>query len=177
MNFITETIAKGIEPSKNPNDTIVLKDGRKYRKLVGVDGKLTKAGRFYENWTGKELPRESYDTEQTPIRVGNVETIKLRGGKEKVVRRFDPATGDYKYTQLGKHYYGSKQVQYVVRVPSTFSGTRSNGEPYTRNGFFPVDNPISLPQNLTLAQRDSRIKQYVESVGAILDCQRERNHF
>ena len=44
MNFITETIAKGIGPSKNPNDTIVLKDGRKYRKLVGVDGKLTKAG-------------------------------------------------------------------------------------------------------------------------------------
>ena len=164
MQFITEAIAKGIEPMKTETDKIVLRDGRKYRMLVGVDGKLTKAGRFYENWTGKELPKEGYDVTQTPIRTGNAETIKLRGGKEKVVRRYDPATNDYNYTALGKRFYGQRQIQYVVRVPATFSGTRSNGQPYNRNGFFHISNPVSLPQSLTVAQRDPRIKQDVQGM-------------
>ena len=39
----------------------------------------------------------------------------LRGGKEKVVRRYDPVTNDYKYTALGKRFYGRQQIQYVVQ--------------------------------------------------------------
>ncbi len=86
MQFITEAIAKDIKPMKTATDKIVLRDGQKYRVLVGVDGKVTKAGKLYENRTGRQLPTEGYDVEQTPVRTGNIETIRLRGGKEKVVR-------------------------------------------------------------------------------------------
>ena len=161
MQFITEAIRKEIEPTKTGTDTLILRDGHKYRVLVGVDGKVTKAGKLYENRTGRQLPTEGYDVEQTPVRTGNVETIRLRGGKEKVVRRYDPATNDYKYTALGKRFYGRRQIQYVVKVPAIFSGTRSNGQPYERRGFFPITDPVSLSQNLTIAQRDAKIKHDV----------------
>ena len=47
MQSITEAIAKDIKPTKTVSDKLVLRDGAKYRMLVGVEGKLTKAGRFY----------------------------------------------------------------------------------------------------------------------------------
>jgi len=90
-----------------------------------------------------------------------VETIKMRGGKESVVRRFDPATGGWKYTRLGSQFYSKRRTEYVVRVAATFAGTRSNGTPYSRDGFYPIQAPISLPQNLSAAQRDARIRTQV----------------
>jgi hypothetical protein len=107
------------------------------------------------------LPTGGYADDQTPTRTGNVETIKMRGGKENVVRRFDPATGGWKYTRLGNAFYSKRRTEFVVRVAATFAGTRSNGTPYSRHGFYPIQAPISLPQNLSVAQRDSRIRAHV----------------
>ena len=49
----------------------------------------------------------------------------------------------------------------VVRVPVKYSGTRHDGRQYTRDGYYPVQAPISLPQHLTRAQRDARAKAAV----------------
>jgi hypothetical protein len=91
--------------------------------------------------------------------MGDVEFIKTRGGgnggKDKVVRRFDPATG-WKYTALVRKFFSIKRIEFVVRIAALFAGTRSNGQPYRRHGFFPVGN-ITLP-GTTDAQRDARIK-------------------
>ena len=46
-------------------------------------------------------------------------------------------------------------------MAATFAGTRSNGTTYSRDGFFPIQAPISLPQNLSVAQRDARIRNQV----------------
>ena len=129
-------------------------------------GRLTAHGAAYEAHSGEALPTGGFDNSQTPVRVSNVETIKMRGDKESVVRRFDPATGGFTYTRLGRTFYSQRRTEYVVRVPVKYEGTRHDGSAYTRDGFYPAQAPISLPQHLTRAQRDARIKQAVQlSIG------------
>ena len=90
----------------------------------------------------------------------------MRGGKESVVRRFDLATGGFTYTRLGRTFYFQRRTEYVVRVPVKYQGMRHDGSAYTREGYYPVQAPVSLPQYLTRAQRDARIKQAVQlSIG------------
>ena len=90
------------------------------------------------------------DWGQTPARVGDVGTIRLRGGGTAVVRRFDPASGDFKYTRLGRGFYSQFRTEYVLKIPARFDGTRPNGQPYSRDGYWPVSDPVSLPQGLSL---------------------------
>ena len=66
--------------------------------------------------------------------------------------------------KLGRQFYSRRQTQWVVKVPATFSGTRSNGRPYTRQGYFPVEAPVALPMTLTQAQRDQRIRARVNEL-------------
>ena len=82
-----------------------------------------------------------------------------------MVRRFDLATGAFTYTRLGRTFYSQRRTEYVVRLPVKYQGTRHDGSAYTRDGYYPVQAPVSLPQ-LTRAQRDARIKQAVQlSIG------------
>jgi len=163
--FITDAVEEGKEPKRTVNESIILRQGREHKVLVSTAGNLTKAGLFYEELTGSELITFSFDTAQTPSRVGNVETIKLRGGKERTIRIFDPAAdegrGEYRYTALGKKFFSKKRLEYIIRVPARFSGTRSNGRAYNRDGFYPVHEPISAPLTYTTAQRDAHIKLHV----------------
>ena len=161
--FIQGAVAQGIEPRRTANDALILRDGARYRILVDANGQRTAAGRRYEELAEAALPAEGYDAAQNPVRPGNAESIRVRG-KDKVVRRYDPATNGWFYTKLGRQFYSRRQVQWVVKVPATFSGTRSNGRPYTRQGYFPVEAPVALPMTLTQAQRDQRIRARVNEL-------------
>ena len=149
--FIQGAVAEGIQPRRTASDSLILREGARYRILVDANGQRTAAGRRFEELAQTTLPAEGYDASQTPVRQGNAESIRVRG-KEKVVRRYDPASNDWEYTKLGRQFYGARQVQWVVKVPATFSGTRSNGRPYTREGYFPVEAPVALPMTLTQAR-------------------------
>lgn len=84
------------------------------------------------------------------------------GVRSAVVRRFDPAAGGFTYTRLGRQFFSRRRTEYVVSVPARFTGTRTNGNAYTRDGLYPIRSTISLPQSLTAQQRDRRIKRHVE---------------
>ena len=91
---------------KPPNDNILLKHGRSYKVVVYAAGSITKAGQEYERLPQKSLDAFSYDPQQNPKRNGNMESIRLSGGKERLVGTFDPTAedgrGSNKYTALGK---------------------------------------------------------------------------
>ena len=137
--FITQAIEQGRTPKRTGNESIILRNNNEFRVLVSTVGSLRKAGHICQELANRELETFSFDPKQLPARNGNVESIKLRGGKERVVRTFDPtandAKGEFRYTALGKKFFSKKQVGYIVRAPATFSGTRSNGRPYSREGF------------------------------------------
>ena len=126
--------------------------------LVNIGGGLTRAGRAYQELTGAELESYSFDPAQTPMRRGNVESIRMRGGKERVVRSYDPATSEYSYTSLGKRFFKDTRREYIVKVPAKFEGVRSNGRRYERMGYFPVHDPVSVRLTWNRVQRDAYIK-------------------
>ena len=127
MSFTSDAYDKGLRPRASASGALLMRDGRKHRILVDQGGNLTAQGRAYEAHSGSSLPVGGYDDTQTPSRQGNVETIRMRGGKESVVRRFDPATGGWKHTRLGSQFYSKRRTESVIRVAATFAGTRSNG--------------------------------------------------
>ena len=91
--------------------------------------------------------------------------MKLRGGKERLIRTFDPTANDgqgkHKYTQIGKGFFANRKVEYIERAPATFKGRRANGKAYSREGLFPIHQPVSAPSTYTQAQRDAHIKLHV----------------
>ena len=58
MQFVNELLDRNpnLKPSRTKTDTLILKDGRKFRQLVDALGNLTPAGRAYEAKTGEALP-------------------------------------------------------------------------------------------------------------------------
>ena len=138
--FVRDAIAKGLRPSRTKSDTLILRDGKKHRVLLTQDGEPTVAGKAFQNQSGETLPKEGFDTEQIPFRKGNSEYI-LKNGQEKLTRTYDSVSNDWKYTGLGRKFY-AKKISYIVKIPASFSGTRSNGEAYTRQGFYTLDNPL-----------------------------------
>ena len=110
--FITEAIEQGRTPKRTGNESIILRNNNEFRVLVSTVGSLTKAGHLYEELANTELETFSFDPKQLPARNGNVESIKLRGGKERVVRPFDPTAtdgkGEFRYTALGKKFFSTK---------------------------------------------------------------------
>ena len=94
--FVTDAINSGRTPKRTANESIILRNNNEFRVLVSTVGSLTKAGHIYEELANTELETFSFDPRQLPTRNGNVEIIKLRGGKERVVRTFDPTANDGK---------------------------------------------------------------------------------
>ena len=168
--FIEQAVAQGHQPRRTPSDSLILRGaGRGHRVLVNAGGEITVAGAAYEAHTGTALPRGEFDAAQDALREGNVETIQA-GGRRRVVRTFDPAAnggaGRWKYTVLGRAFFRSKRISYLVRVPARFRGTNARGHAYVRDGFFPIADPVSLPMTLTRAQRDARIRAAIlETLG------------
>ena len=73
--YLNEAIRKGITPKRTASNTLILRDGRQHKTLVGVDGRVTPAGVAYEGLTGEALPTPGFDPDQNPFREGNVEYI------------------------------------------------------------------------------------------------------
>ncbi len=71
--------------------------------LSNADGSLTAAGLYYEQKIG-QLPT-SFAPDKIPEREANTEYITLQSGQRAVTRQFDPATGDYTFTDTGRRYY------------------------------------------------------------------------
>ena len=107
----------------SPSDGLLLRDGTRHRVLVNSSGSVTRFGREYEALAGGSLPAGRYYAPQTPSRTGNVETVRMRGGKEGIVRRWDPATGAFRYTRLGRAFYGQRRTQFAVKVSALYSAS------------------------------------------------------
>ena len=164
MEFLRAAIAAGGTPQIAASGATVLKQGRKFRQLVTSAGKVTEAGRLFENESGTALDTNSYAVGQTPSREGNAEFISMRRGQDRIVRRWDAAMSKWVYTALGKKFFAQRRVQYVVKVPATFEGKRANGAPYRRAGYFPLNENIAVPMAYSQAQRDRKIKAHALSL-------------
>ena len=124
-------IAAGTAPSKVKSGAVLARQGgTRFQTLVDASGQLTAAGRYYQEKTGQDLPVGSIDNSQAPTRTQDTEQISLRDGTQRATRRWDPATQDYKFTALGRKFYGRLKRSYVVQVPVRVQGLRKNGSTY-----------------------------------------------
>ncbi len=80
MTFVSKAHGKALLPRTTPSDALILRDGNSFRTLVTNSGTLTAHGREYEALTGESLPAGGFDDSQQPTRVGNTESIRMRGG-------------------------------------------------------------------------------------------------
>ena len=158
--FLQTAFDNGAVPRQTASGALIVRSANRYRTLVNRDGQQTPAGARWETITNTTLPQEAFDTEQQPQRTGNTEYIRVRG-QDRATRSYDPVSNKWKYTRLGLRFYRNRQVQWVVKVPSKHTGKRSNGQPYSRDAYFPVEAPIALRATLSQAQRDARIRAEV----------------
>ena len=93
--FLADAIEANVAPRVTHGDSTILKHNGSYRVLVNPSGDVTRAGKAYQTLTGTQLEASSWEPNQVPKRSVNVETIKLRSGKEKEVRRYDPTATSY----------------------------------------------------------------------------------
>ena len=151
MEFVVPAVAAGIEPAETASGSLVLRSGRNYVTLVKADGAKTQAGGIYETRSGKTLPSGgAFNPDARAYREGNTEYIRDRAGKERVTRRWDPATNQDTFTGIGRAYYARKRSQYVVHVPVIIEGKRKDGSKYTLRSFMPTEN--GSPDPLAAAQ-------------------------
>ena len=160
-------VASGTQPANVPSGAVLAKQGPRFQTLVTAGGERTAAGEYYEQKTSQELVVGGYDTSQAPQRSGDTEFIRMRDGLERATRRWDPASQDYKFTKLGKSFYGRLKRNYVVQVPVKITGRRKNGTTYTIRSTLPIAklgvDRVELPLNLTTAQRTARVKELVRT--------------
>ncbi len=157
----------GANPEKmKTTDAIGIKSYRRWIQLVDNSGKKTPAGRYWEQISEESLPEGGF-LQQTAVRDGNVETIKLRDGRRGVTRRWDPGSGEFKFTALGKRYYATLRRNYVVDVPIVIKGKRKNKSTYQIRSHVKMEKlglrPVEVPLNLTLDQRREFVKRSIES--------------
>ena len=110
-------IASQAAPARVSSGAVIARQGTRFQTLVTADGQLTAAGTYYQEQARGELPVGGFDNQQAPTRSGDTEYISMRDGTQRATRRWDPATQDYKFTALGKRYYGRLKRNYVVQVP------------------------------------------------------------
>jgi len=163
---IDNMLTAGVTRRDTRGGAVILKTGARYHALVTTAGDKTKLGTYWEEKTSEELPVGGFDPTQSPFRQGDVEYIRMRSGQERAVRRYSPVDNEYKFTALGKSFYSRLKRSYVVQIPVTIKGRRKNGTHYNVKSTMPVSkmglDRITIPLNLTPAQRDSKIKEIVK---------------
>jgi hypothetical protein len=132
--FLDSARGADIRPKRTASGSLIVRQGTKYRALVGASGHKTAAGKYWERITGSTLPSEAEAPGGAPVRRTNKEFLQVRG-KERLLRTYDPVSNDWKYSRLGKQHYKTARMQYVVKVPSIHSGERSDNTAYTRRAF------------------------------------------
>ncbi len=138
------------------SEGIALKLGKRIVKLVDDEGDATKAGAYWARTTGQALPVGCF-LQQTATREGNTESIQLRDGTKGVTRRWNEASGEYKFTRLGNMYYQTVRRNYLVTVPVIINGRRKDGSSYRIKSTMPVSKlglkPTTLPSNMSSPRR------------------------
>ena len=86
--------------TKNKQFLMLRGAGQKKTRLTNMDGTPTKAGLFWQELTGEQLPENS----QLAVREGNVEFVKS-GGKKSITRRLNVTNGEWVFTKFGLKYY------------------------------------------------------------------------
>ncbi len=111
--------------------------GSGYVLLTNGHG-LTDAGRFYYSRTGEHAPVGGVSMTQQPVRRGDTEYVMDSHGIERRARTLH--NGEWQYTALGRVFFSSRKVEFVVGIPCTVHGVRKNGTQYTIGDvLFPVD--------------------------------------
>jgi hypothetical protein len=149
--------------AKGSSQASFLKLGSKRLRLTTETGALTEGGKAYQAHLGRELPPHGFDMNQTPIRTGNVETIRMRDGTQKTVRRWNSA-GVFKYTGMGNRFFSNQQEEAVVQIPIIRKGPSRNEKgsyeifelaPVAKFGF---GNALTTPND---KKRDEKIKAQI----------------
>ena len=111
---ITHAISNNVLPTRNKssNDLILRLDGKQYTKLQ-QRGKTTPTNRFY--FTQTNTTESNFNIEGTLVQRGSTDFL-VSGGKSRVLRRL--VGDDYQYTRLGKQYFSTKRIRYLVHVPA-----------------------------------------------------------
>ena len=159
---IDNMLAAGIKPQNTKNGAVILKTAGRYHQLVGTSGVKTRLGEYYEQQSSDELPVGGFDPTQSPFREGNTESIRMRSGEERAVRRYDPAENEYVFTKLGKSFYARLKRNYVVQIPVKIKGKRKDGSSFNIKSTMLISkmgvDRIEMFLNLTAAQRTAKIK-------------------
>ena len=105
---IDSFIASQAAPTRVSSGAVIARQGTRFQTLVTADGELTAAGTYYQANTNQDLPVGGlgFDNQQAPTRSGDTEYITMRDGSQRATRRWDPATQDYKFTALGRRFFG-----------------------------------------------------------------------
>ena len=106
-NKVDALVNKGGEQQASKSGSVLLKAGKQSVTLVKANGQLTRAGRQFEQRGGTILQNSNSFANSKPYREGNTEYLNTSGGKELILRRFDPAAWDFEFSKLGLSYYGT----------------------------------------------------------------------
>ena len=165
LTKIDAFVASGRHVANTPSGAVLARQGPRFQTLVAAEGERTEAGAYYEQKSSQELHLGGYDTSQAPQRSGDTEYVMMRSGEQRATRRWNPASQDYKFTKLGKSFYGRLKRNYLVQVPVKVTGQRKNGTTYTIRSTLPIAklgvDRVELPLNLTTSQRTLRVKELV----------------
>ena len=160
-------VAAGLQPHTTSTGAVIARRGTRFQTLVDSVGQRTQAGIYYEQASSSNLPAGGFDYSQAPTRSGDTEYIRMRSGEQRSTRRWDPASQDYRFTDIGRSYYARLKRDYVVQVPVRITGERRDGSQYHIRSTLPVArlgiDRVELPLNLTAAQRTAKIKQIVSN--------------
>ena len=158
-------VAAGLQTRTTSAGAVIARQGTRFQTLVDTAGQRTEVGCFYEQATASDLPVGGFDSSQAPTRSGDTEHIRMRSGEQRATRRWDPARQDFIFTDLGRSYYSCLKRNYVMQVPVRIIGTRKDGSKYYIRSTLPVArlgvDRVTMPLNLSAAQRTERAKQIV----------------
>ena len=152
----------------------VLKHEGKSTRIADPFGRLTRLGKVFFERTGKEANTGAYDIRRELLREGPREYVVLRDGKTKKLARTWSPSGNFRYTKLGRQWFGRRKetTEMVVGIPVTVRGRnkKSNAE-YTRQGMLPHSALPGLGQLRvgTDLTREEQEKQAKDQVMAAID--------
>ena len=138
---VDELVNAGHQPVVTKSGSVLMRNGAgKSVTLQRPSGKRTAAGKYFEG-QGGSIPGgdTGYDPKIIPERIGNTEFIRMKSGKTRVTRRWDPVESDWSFTALGRSFYSSTKRNYVVQVPVIVRGQRQKGKgSYEMKSWLPI---------------------------------------
>ena len=114
QRFLRQAKDSNANATRTASGSLIVRQGAKYKVLANKQGVPTKAGRFWERLTGSALPPPPPAPEAAPVRRGNREYLQEMD-KERLLRTYDPAKNEFKYSGLGLRHYRRVRLQYVVK--------------------------------------------------------------